>query len=100
MVLEFEDLSTCLACETKGNLNNHQATTSAGVVEASSADLSESLCQMVPCISCRLSLERLYKQMVPKTGDDKVSLALDPIQINHEGKLAINSTLLANMVAS
>ena len=101
MVLEFEDLSTCLACEIKENSNEclAQQLTTSSVIEASSADLSESLSQVVPCISCRLSLERLYKQLVPKTAD-KVSLALDPIQINHEGKLAINSALLTNMIGS
>ena len=98
MVLEFEDLSTCLACETKDSAVEH-STEVCGVIEASSEDLSESLAQIVPCISCRLRVERLYKQLVPKT-HGKVSLALDPIQINDDGKLTINSFLLKNLITS
>jgi hypothetical protein len=74
------------------------------VLEASLEDITSTLLKMVPCISCRLSAERLFKQLVPDVSPSTmsgcrnqtnvgVSLALDPIQINHMGVITLKPSL-------
>lgn len=121
MVLNLEDLIPCLACKIdkktefhlsaseipnskvqKSNFydlflqkmkNSSETNTIIKKLSLNFAEISSELSKMVPCISCRLSIERLFKQLIPRDSIN-YSLALDPLRIDQFGLVTISPALL------
>jgi hypothetical protein len=53
--------------------------------------MMSTLGQLAPCLSCKMSVERLFKKIIPKDG---FTQALDPIQINSKGVISLKPDLI------
>lgn len=76
---------------------NNTSSVSVTSVEAEPNELMATLNQMIPCISCRGSVERFYKQIIQRQWIQKRkvgSLTLDPFVINYNGNIALKRTVL------
>jgi hypothetical protein len=60
-------------------------------LESSSNEMMSTLGQLAPCLSCKMSVERLFKKIIPKDG---FTQALDPIQINSKGVISLKPDLI------
>ncbi|CAF0875517.1 unnamed protein product [Brachionus calyciflorus] len=110
MIVTFDDIISCLACELEGKVRHGKNLTKnvdyAKFLERFNQTYNETnlkleinldelmlqVSQTVGCISCRTSVEKLFKQIVPKN-KNFYSLALDPIQIDSNGLITIKSSL-------
>ena len=95
------------SCGGGGGSNKNEP---AILFEAKPLDLQNTLGQLMPCIGCRASVERFYKQLVQqlkhtntgkqrKNAEKKFSYALDPILIDSQGNLTLKKALLQNPVS-
>lgn len=75
------------------NVASNNTETSCYTIEAKPVDLMNTLAQLVPCIGCRTSVERFYKQLRNRQA---VSQALDPFLINLNGNLTVKNSILLN----
>ncbi|XP_061819283.1 gametogenetin-binding protein 2 isoform X1 [Nerophis lumbriciformis] len=57
-----------------------------------SGELYRALSQMVPCVGCRRSVERLFSNLV-----ESETLALEPLTVKAPGKLSVTKACLADM---
>ena len=108
--MQFENVMSCLECEQikqetnkkkeyESFLNKYnKLINSSFTLEAKQIDLMNTLSQLVPCIGCRTSVERFYKQLTTKTNQkEQVSqVALDPFCINLNGNLTVNKSIMLN----
>ena len=77
--------------------------TVATLIEAKPDELMNTISQLVPCIGCRTSVERFYKQLVAKqqiSSNKKLlkcsNFALDPFLINQNGNLTLKKSVMSN----
>ena len=75
----------------------------ATLIEAKPDELVNTISQLVPCIGCRTSVERFYKQLVAKqqiSSNKKLlkstNFALDPFLINQNGNLTLKKSVMLN----
>jgi len=98
MIVQFPE--TCFACDhvqvklkqqekflKKFQLLNEREVTEALTVE--SQEVLDALSQLVPCVGCRKSVERLYLQLA-----DSGHLAVDPVLVTSESLLTLSTELL------
>jgi hypothetical protein len=112
--MQFGNVMSCLECERIKQETNkkkeyesflikyNKLINSSFTLEAKQIDLMNTLSQLVPCIGCRTSVERFYKQLTTTTTTatnqkEQVSqVALDPFCINLNGNLTVNKSIMLN----
>lgn len=112
--MQFENVMSCLECEQIKQETNkkkeyesflikyNKLINSSFTLEAKQIDLMNTLSQLVPCIGCRTSVERFYKQLTTTTTatNQTVSqVALDPFCINLNGNLTVNKSIMLNAIS-
>lgn len=103
---KYESINTYCSDNNKTNLNHDAGNTeinktlsSITSIEAEPNKLIDTINQLVPCIGCRASVERFYKQLVVKQTANKRfqkigNLTLDPFLINQNGNLSLKKAIL------
>lgn len=100
---KYESINTYSSNKT--NFNSHDDenkeinASPIDLIEAEPDKLISTINQLVPCIGCRSSVERLYKQLVVKQTTNKRfqkigNLTLDPFLINQNGNLSLKRAIL------
>lgn len=112
MIVTFDDIISCLACELQNKSTSQNAPSQKTDPEYFnflqnfsqtysiekknlSVPLDEFLAQLsqtAGCISCRSSAEKLLRQLIPRKAGS-MSLALDPIQIECDGSISVKPAL-------
>ena len=68
-------------------------------IEAEPNKLIDTLNQLIPCISCRASVERLYKEILQRQWDQKQEVGnfvLDPFVFTSNGNITLKRSVLSS----